>query len=78
MRRFHMNHQFDWSHSSKGDPLWLSDTDEGYIEALLVSVQGDKIIVEDKGGKVRPSDDMKMDFNVPTRTRPYLKFGEVR
>lgn len=48
-----MNHHGDWSHSRKGDPLWLSDADEGYLEATLVSVQGDKIIVEDKGGKVR-------------------------
>jgi len=48
-----MNHHGDWSHSGKGDPLWLSDADEGYLEATLVSVQGDKIIVEDKGGKVR-------------------------
>lgn len=47
-----MNHQGDWSHNNKGDPLWLSDADEGYLEATLVSVAGDKVIVEDKSGKV--------------------------
>lgn len=50
-----MNHQCDWSHSAKGDPLWLSDPDEGYVEATLVAVQGEagdkKVIVETKDGK---------------------------
>lgn len=50
-----MNRHGDWSHSLKGDPLWVSDADEGYLEATLVFMQGDKIIVEDKGGKVRVS-----------------------
>lgn len=31
-----------------------ADPDEAYLEAVLVSVQGDNVVVDTKGGKVRP------------------------
>jgi hypothetical protein len=68
-----MNHHGDWSHSGKGDPLWLSDPDEGYLEATLVSMQGDKIIVEDKGGKVRVRVSLKGGAGAWTPTWPPMQ-----
>ena len=46
------HHQGTWAHSSKGDALWLSDPDEGYVEVHLVALQdGGKLVVEDNDGK---------------------------
>jgi myosin heavy subunit len=62
-----MLHQENWSHAVEGDPCWVSDPDEAFIEATILGVSGDNVSVQTRAGK-RMVIDAKAPLN-PQKTR---------
>ncbi|KAG5189663.1 P-loop containing nucleoside triphosphate hydrolase protein [Tribonema minus] len=60
-----MDHLADWSFANPGHPVWLSDTDEGFVEATITSVKGSIVVVTTKGGKK-----VTVDADAPKKTSP--------
>ncbi|KAG5189092.1 P-loop containing nucleoside triphosphate hydrolase protein [Tribonema minus] len=46
-----MDHLVDWSFASPGHPVWLSDTDEAFVEATITSVKANIVVVTTKAGR---------------------------
>ena len=48
--------------------ITTTDPDEAYLEATLVSVQGDHVVVDTKGGKVRHDEMSRVDCRMDPAT----------
>lgn len=71
-----MIHQENWSHAVEGDPCWISDPDQAYLEATILTVNGDNVTVQTKGGK-RFVVDVKAALNPLQKPKPGTKKGKA-